>query len=78
VKVLRSEEMVRSHANDSDTEREPKMPKVRDRLSTLEKMMDQLTDAMCTHGEKVERHEARMSDLMARFNETIKECQEDK
>jgi hypothetical protein len=28
------------------------------------------------HGEKFERNEARMGDLMARFNETIKEFQE--
>ena len=66
--------MACSHANENDTKREPKTPKVRDRLSTLEKMMDHLTDAMYTQGEKVERHEAKFSDLMARFNETIKEC----
>jgi uncharacterized coiled-coil protein SlyX len=62
--------MVGSHANDSDTKREPRMAKVRDRLTTLEKMMDQLTDAMCTHGEKVAQLEMKIGELMTRFNET--------
>jgi hypothetical protein len=30
-------------------------------------------NANCMHGEKVERNEARMGDLMARFNDTINE-----
>jgi hypothetical protein len=35
--------------------------------------MDRFTNVVCTNGEKVERNEARMGDLMARFNETIKD-----
>jgi hypothetical protein len=38
--------------------------------------MDHVIDAMCTHGDKVERHEARLGDLMVNFNENIKEFQE--
>jgi hypothetical protein len=38
--------------------------------------MDQLTDAMCTHGEKVAQLETKIGDLMTRFNETVQECQD--
>jgi hypothetical protein len=38
--------------------------------------MDQLSNEMCTHGEKVAQLQTTMSDLMTIFNETVKECQD--
>lgn len=76
MKILESSWMVGSYANNINTERDPKTSKVRDRLLALEKTMGQLTDAICTQGEKVAQLETKMSELIIRFNETVQECQD--
>jgi predicted nuclease with TOPRIM domain len=76
MKIIRSTRMVSSHVNDNDNEREHKTPKLRDKIHTLEKIMDQLMEDMCTHGEKVARLETKMGELMLRFNEILQECQD--
>jgi hypothetical protein len=50
VKILGGPSMV----DDSDTEREPKTDKMKDQITILERTVEQMTDALCQHGEKVD------------------------
>jgi hypothetical protein len=42
----------------------------------LEKIVEQMTDAMYQHGEKVEQMETEIGKMKHGFNEAIWECQE--
>jgi hypothetical protein len=48
VKILGGPSMVGLHADGSDTERDPKTDKMKDRLIILEKIVEQMTDTMCS------------------------------
>jgi hypothetical protein len=61
--------------DDSDTEREPKTGKMKDQIIILERIVEQMTDALCQHGEKVDQMETEMGKMKHGFNEVIQECQ---
>ena len=63
--------MVGSHVYGSDTKRYPKTSRMKDRFIILEKNVEQMTDAMCQHGERVNQMEAKMDKMKHGFNEAV-------
>jgi hypothetical protein len=75
VKILGGSSMVGSHANGSETKREPKTDIMKDRLVVLEKTIEKMIDAPYQHGEKVEWMEIEIGKMRYGFNESMQECQ---
>jgi len=63
-------------ADNSDTKRESKTRKLKDRIIILERNVEQMTDALCQLGEKVEQMDIDMDKKKCGFNESIREFQE--
>jgi len=61
--------------DNSDTERESKTNKMKEQLVILERTIEQMTDALCLHGDKVDLMEIEMDKMKHGFNQAIQECQ---
>jgi hypothetical protein len=76
VKILGGPSMAWSQANGNDIEREPNTNIMKDQVVILENIVQQMTNIMCEHGEKVKNMEAKICRRKHGFNEVIRECQE--
>jgi hypothetical protein len=74
VKILERPSMVGFCAYGSDTKRDPRTEKMKDRFVILERTIKQMTGAMCQHGEKVGQMEVEMDRMKHGFNEVVREC----
>jgi hypothetical protein len=55
VKILGGPSMVGSHEMEVTPRGSPRLEKMKDQLIILERIVEQMTDTMCQHGEKVDR-----------------------
>jgi len=60
---------------DNDTERDPKTKKIKEQLVILERTIEDMMDALCQQGEKVDQMETEMGKMKHGFNKVIQEFQ---
>jgi hypothetical protein len=65
--------MVSSHAEESDGGQYPKIPRMRNKLATLEKIVEKMTTSLCKHSEKEESLEDEMICMYKTFNTIVDE-----
>jgi hypothetical protein len=74
VNIFGGPSMARFHADGNDIEKDPKRRRIKDQLIILERIVEQMTDTMYQHGEKVEPIENEIGKMKHGFNEVVREC----